>query len=680
MGGSVRTVMTGPQFVPRERLDSWKEIATYLNRGERTVQRWEREEGLPVHRLTHQKQGSVFAYKEELDAWWEGRRAGLETSIQTVAVKPAFWHRWRVPAIVAGVALMVAVGAWIRPGDLPSAGSARVTPLTASPGLEVYPSLSPDGNQVAFTWNGEKLDNSDVYVKMIGPASPVRLTNSPADDISPAWSPDGRWIAFVRVSPAGVMDGLYVIPSMGGSERKVADIMLEYVPRTLHVPLLAWTPDSRQILVGAQGPQYGKGTMAAVSLDTGEKHWLIPAMDGWIRDVAPSLSPDGNRLAFLRCVGTSNCDVYMALIKDDYHTVSEPKRLTFDERFANSPVWMAGSNQILYTAGDAWQGRGLYRIASSGGDAGPHRLSFANEDVHGLSVSSKGNRLVFSREQFDTNIWQLKMDAAGGVAAKPEKLIVSTRREFSPSLSPAGDKVAFSSDRSGSLELWVSGSDGSNPVQLTTSGDRRSQGPSWSPTGEHIAFTSSHKNSIEVRTVPAAGGPQRHITAGGKHESMPTWSRDGKWIYLISDKAGKNALWKVPAQPESKQQPVQLSQRPAATHGFESPDGKFAFFGSSPSTLWRVPVNGGKEEMIAGVNLRGGLALCRSGIYYFSATDDFRTMTLYFKPYTDVAPKRIATMAAYVYGPITASADGRTVLFAEVDDQGADLMMAEDLS
>ena len=60
-----------------DRLDSWKEIAAYLKRGARTVQRWEREEGLPVHRLVHDKLGSVYAYRPELDAWWRSREAEL---------------------------------------------------------------------------------------------------------------------------------------------------------------------------------------------------------------------------------------------------------------------------------------------------------------------------------------------------------------------------------------------------------------------------------------------------------------------------------------------------------------------------------------------------------------------------------------------------------------------------
>src|SRR5215467_13791015 len=61
------------------RLGSWKEIATYLGRGVRSVQRWEREEGLPVHRLSHLKRGSVYAYKSELDEWWQNRRSSLAT-------------------------------------------------------------------------------------------------------------------------------------------------------------------------------------------------------------------------------------------------------------------------------------------------------------------------------------------------------------------------------------------------------------------------------------------------------------------------------------------------------------------------------------------------------------------------------------------------------------------------
>src|ERR1043166_6153873 len=61
-----------------ERLDSWKEIAAYLKREVRTLHRWEAHEGLPIRRHLHRERGSVYAYKSELDSWWNNRGAMLE--------------------------------------------------------------------------------------------------------------------------------------------------------------------------------------------------------------------------------------------------------------------------------------------------------------------------------------------------------------------------------------------------------------------------------------------------------------------------------------------------------------------------------------------------------------------------------------------------------------------------
>jgi len=90
-------------------------------------------------------------------------------------------------------------------------------------------SFSPDGNQVAFAWNGEKQDNFDIYVKLIGSDSLVRITSNPAPDFSPAWSPDGRSIAFLRVITA-TRTGVFLIPAVGGAERKVTEVDCCQVP------------------------------------------------------------------------------------------------------------------------------------------------------------------------------------------------------------------------------------------------------------------------------------------------------------------------------------------------------------------------------------------------------------------------------------------------------------------
>ncbi len=77
----------------------------------------------------------------------------------------------------------------------------RAVSLSTLPGLEHFPSLSPDGNYVVFTWSGAKQDNQDIYVQMIGSGSPLQRTTDPRHAYNPVWSPDGRWVAFFRSQP-----------------------------------------------------------------------------------------------------------------------------------------------------------------------------------------------------------------------------------------------------------------------------------------------------------------------------------------------------------------------------------------------------------------------------------------------------------------------------------------------
>src|SRR5262249_12700458 len=129
---------------------------------------------------------------------------------------------------VAGLILLllpVPLAVWlVRSTNRPALETPMVAvPLTSYPGEERQPTFSPDGNQVTFSWNGEKQDNFDIYVKLIsGSGRPLRLTTSPAEDFDPAWSPDGRWIAFLR-KLSERRAAIVLVPPIGGSERKLAE-------------------------------------------------------------------------------------------------------------------------------------------------------------------------------------------------------------------------------------------------------------------------------------------------------------------------------------------------------------------------------------------------------------------------------------------------------------------------
>jgi eukaryotic-like serine/threonine-protein kinase len=100
---------------------------------------------------------------------------------------------------------------------------------------------------VAFTWNGPKQDNFDVYVQQIGAGSPLRLTTDPSNDYNPVWSPDGRWIAFLRAQPEAGKSELRLIPPLGGPERKLAEIQVHEMLGVQR--FLAWCPDGGCLLV-----------------------------------------------------------------------------------------------------------------------------------------------------------------------------------------------------------------------------------------------------------------------------------------------------------------------------------------------------------------------------------------------------------------------------------------------
>jgi hypothetical protein len=184
------------------------------------------------------------------------------------AARPA--ARWR-KAVVGATILLVAVagaGVWIVRDKQAPPGPLQATPLTTYPGYELSPSISPDGKQVAFSWNGEKQDNFDIYVKLIGSGKPLRLTTDAAEDTSPSWSPDGASIAFLRVQ--GGKAKLMIIPALGGVEREIGELFVgkTYQPLVTSPPT-TWTPDGRWVL-----------TSASVSADTAAPLWLFSVETG----------------------------------------------------------------------------------------------------------------------------------------------------------------------------------------------------------------------------------------------------------------------------------------------------------------------------------------------------------------------------------------------------------------
>ena len=216
-------------------------------------------------------------------------------------------RRKRAGAFVLATSLLLAA-VWFLVGRRSEQTDGIAIPVTTYAGSEIHPSLSPDGSQVAFAWNGPNEDNFDIYVKVTAEGEPIRLTDDPANDFAPAWSPDGRWIAFLRGPVDGLLS-LFVMPVLGGLPRKVtevdqpsADLIQRWGTPNAN---LAWAPDGRRLAVTGKSGRSEPGVkLLLVDANSGETRPLTEPPPNWVGDFGPAFTTDGRMLAFVRVRST----------------------------------------------------------------------------------------------------------------------------------------------------------------------------------------------------------------------------------------------------------------------------------------------------------------------------------------------------------------------------------------
>jgi Tol biopolymer transport system component len=541
----------------------------------------------------------------------------------------------------------------------------RTRPFTTFPGSEDQAAFSPDGKQIAFAWSGERGDNQDIYTKLIDVGTPLRLTTDPAPEYSPAWSPDGRFVAFLRQTSKS--SGVYLIPSLGGPERRLSETFPK--PATFIEHSLDYSPDGKFLAILDKGSQQEPFSIFLLSVDTGEKRRLTEPPAGTLGDSAPAFSPDSKSLAFVRAVSAGVFDIYLIPVVG-----GEPRRITFDNTQVKSLAWTSDGREIVFTS---WRGgsiSNLWRIPAAGGR--PEQVVGVGQRVFSPSISRQGNMLAYTQSLDDMNIWRLEVPGQGGRTGPPTRLISSTQWEVGPAYSPDGKRIVFASDRTGSWELWVTDSEGSNPIQLTSS---FAGSPRWSPDGRQIAFDARPEDNYDIYVISAEGGSPRRLTAEPSEDVVPSWSRDGRWIYFSSSRSGSNQIWKMPAEGGEA---VQVT-RQGGFEGSESPDGKFLYYAKRNAPgLWRIPTEGGEETPVLDLHKAGYWrywALTDQGIYFATAETPSRPVIEFFSFATGQVTQISALEKPIIewFPGFAVSPDGRWILCAQLDQSGSDIILVE---
>jgi Tol biopolymer transport system component/DNA-binding winged helix-turn-helix (wHTH) protein len=631
------------------------------------------------------KHGYRFAGQVNPGASAERARVGAVSPSETPVRRSASRNDW-LAAIVAAALIIGAYMIYTSRSASTSHGAvpARATPLTSYEGVEIGPSLSPDGSQVAFAWNGPSQDNFDIYIKLVGPGEPIPLTRNRASDDTPAWSPDGKLIAFQRLTSEMSADVL-VIPALGGVERKVKSISVRGEGRASTSVLgptfgcnLAWSPDGRWLAFGGGPSNDSPRGIWLIDVDSAQTRQLTAATEHATGDWGPAFSPDGRYLAFIRELTLSGSAVYVLPLAPDLKPADAPVRITRETGMVRGVAWTPDGRGLVFSSGGHLAMSRLYRVAvpSTDGpyDADPELLPFGEQSIS-VSISKTG-RLVYSAQLRDASIWRIALNN-GQNPPVPTPVAPSTFDEQTPAYSPDGNRLAFASTRSGVEEIWVANADGSKPYQVTSMGGPQCSNPQWSVDGQWILFNSRREGSADLYRIRPDGSGLLQITNDPASENEPRWSRDGHTIYFGSNRTGRSEVWKMPAAGGPA---VQLTKQ-GGTTATESPDGQFLYYAKSddsPSAIWRVPVGGGEEKpIVEGLSYSLNFVVADKGLYFLAIGDAPKTTSIDFFEFATGKRTTVLELGKEHWWGMALSPDQHSLLYSVVDSAGSNLMLVD---
>ena len=560
----------GPSGSPPDRLDSWKDIAAYLKRDVSTVQRWEKREGMPVHRHLHDKLGSVYAFPAELDEWTRSRRAPGEAVGSTdsqAPPAPANRRRSLWPAI-AGVALIAVVAAlvwwwWKSKAPENPLSNARFVRLTDFEGTEQAAAISRDGRFVAFL--ADRDGPVDVFVTQVGSSAFHNLTAGKVRElVNPdirmvGFSPDGALVSFWlrRQTPNTSPDiSVWAVPTLGGAPRPYVEGAAE----------LDWSSDGTRLVYhtpGSGDPMFVKEGSG------GADRKILVAPEG-MHNHYPLWSPDAQHIYFVYGSVPSENDIWRIHLPSGTR-----QRMTSHNTRVTFPAFL-DAKTLLYLATDA-DGSGPWLYALDTGRRASRRISFGVERYTSLSASADGRRLVVTVANPRRTLWRVPISDAVAEDAEASRvtvpvvagraprvgagylLFVSSRNEAEsiwkvaggaaselwsatgarilggPAIAPDGKRIAFAAEQGGRARVFVMNSDGSGvrvmPESLVPRG-----APAWSPDGRSIAIAATMDGGPRLVTVSV--GDQTVTSLVSDFAAEPVWSSDGTAVIYSGPEVG----------------------------------------------------------------------------------------------------------------------------------------------
>ena len=632
-------------------LESWKEIAAYLKRDVTTVQRWEKRERLPVHRHVHDKSGSVFARRSELDAWRRARTRAPEPSAELdVEVERDAQHqpsryeeharhhelldvgpvatRRALLFSLALVAVLVTLGS-LRSDSRLAPPAPIAFSVEAPSGFSLVPNepplIAPDGTALVFVALGED-GVSRLVIRALSHVEPRPLPGTEGARY-PFWSADSRQVAFfadrhlkatavaggepraiceapyglagtwdsegVILFPLTSQSGLHRVPAQGGTPTPVTTPELargDHAHRAPH-----FLPDGRRFIFLVKSTRPEREGIYVGSLDGAAPRQVMRSLsEAWYAD---------GRLIFV---------APPALMSVNLDTSSMTVR--------GSPVVLARD-----TAHESFTARGLFSVSEQGtvvfsatrtpemrlvqldADGASSPLAVTPGMYWDLAPAPTGNAIAVTQMNRGSNtrdIWWIDLRTG-----ERQRLTADPADDAMPVWAPDGRQLAFSSKRLGSFDVFVTDQRGTlKPPLLSGEGDQWVN--DWSRDGRRLVYSSNAPGNAtrsDLYVFDLETGRSSGLVATRGRDTHARFSPDGKWIAYSSDVSGQPEVYLQRFPPQGHEQFL-VSVRGGAYPLWRA-DGRELFYVDPMGTLMSASLELGGDAVVTSISVaaRGAL-------------------------------------------------------------------------
>jgi Tol biopolymer transport system component len=589
---------------PDDRLDSWKEIAAYLRRDVTTVQRWEKREGMPVHRHVHDKMGSVYAFRTDLAAWAQRRRLGLvdegdrgraglssrdQPGVHDATIEDVDYAQGTLTTVATSAPQGQRASAWLRTamGAVLAVGvtiwflqrreilwespiaDARILQVTDFGGTEQAAAVSGDGRFVAFL--SDRDGRVDVWLTRIGTGQFYNLTRGAGGElVNPSvrtlgFSPDGAFVTFWARKPGGPGDAdisVWAVPLLGGQPRPYLEGVAEF----------DWSRDGSRLVYHTSGP--GDPMFVRDPGQPPEGRQIFTAPPG-LHSHFPLWSVDQTFIYFVQGSVPDRMDIWRIR-----PVGGVPERITYHESHVGYPVFL-NPRTLIYLASDP-DGSGPWLHAVDVEARRPRRVSSGIDRYTSLAASADGKRLVVTLASTKPTLWRVPIaDKATGTSAA-RRISLTTGSGFFPRLGPG--YLLYAVRNSASDSIWKL--EGEAATELWSAPEARVIGaPAIAADGRRVAFSIRQSGQALLCVMNADGTDLRIVAKSLELQGAPTWAPDGRSITSAAVDRGVPHLFNVPLNGRA---PTPLVREHSLDPVWSS-DGNFVVF-SGPDIGTTFPV------------------------------------------------------------------------------------------